>query len=402
MSYSNINDAFNINSDFENTIRGLNSFNPINSTLENIRNSHNSNLNDSKSSYESNYFGKNNKQETDSYETNFQNYHNPSKPVPYIDGMFTNDNSSWESLNGTDLLSGDGIDSNYKTMNKNNISNNDINNCPRKLTHRECVKIYNNPDGYKDTTLSHALKHVSKCQMCKDEIKKTLGTKGTKVTKETKQSSKTNNQNKTSLADLEQKTSVYDNKSNLSEDIYQNKEIKKNLAQSNVMLQSENISNLNKTKQLDLASLKIESELKMLNEKIGGESNLRYQNAMLQNNLAKYLEDLEEKKKINYKLDKIIEMVNMNLSQSNKLMNSEKNYNGYHEQNILSQLNQLNPQILSGLTNLSKLTQFNQPVQMTSTSPTSTESYILYIVVSIFIILLIIDIIMRFISSKNQ
>ena len=143
--------------------------------------------------------------------------------------------------------------------------------------------------------------------------------------------------------------------------------------------------------------MKIESELKMLNEKIGGESNFRYQNAMLQNNLSKYLEDLEEKKKINYKLDKIIDMVNLNLTQSNKLINSN---NSCQEQNIF---NQLNPQILAGLTNLSKLTQGNQlfqPIQTTSNS-SSTESYVLYGVVIIFIILLVVDITMRIVSSKN-
>ena len=60
MSYSNINDAFNINSSFENTIRGLNSFNPINNTIENIRSSYNSNLNDSKPQFDSNYYNSNN------------------------------------------------------------------------------------------------------------------------------------------------------------------------------------------------------------------------------------------------------------------------------------------------------------------------------------------------------
>ena len=41
MSYSSLNDAFNINSDFEKTIRGLNSFNPMNNTIENIKSGNN-------------------------------------------------------------------------------------------------------------------------------------------------------------------------------------------------------------------------------------------------------------------------------------------------------------------------------------------------------------------------
>jgi len=46
MSYCNINDAFNINSNFEKIIRGMNSFNPMN-TFDNLKTAYNSNLNDS-------------------------------------------------------------------------------------------------------------------------------------------------------------------------------------------------------------------------------------------------------------------------------------------------------------------------------------------------------------------
>ena len=51
MSYCNINDAFKMGTNFDNTIRGLSSFNPINSTIENLKSSYN-NLTCIKSPYE--------------------------------------------------------------------------------------------------------------------------------------------------------------------------------------------------------------------------------------------------------------------------------------------------------------------------------------------------------------
>ena len=163
MSYSSLNDAFNINSDFEKTIRGLNSFNPMNNTMENIKSSSKSTLNESKPYFESNYFG-NSDIKAKNCDPNYQNnFYNPNDPLPIIDGMYSgDDNLSWESLNGTDLYS-----------RSDNITSNSLSN---KLTHRDCIKIYNNPDSYNDTILSKALKHVSKCKDCKEGIKNLMVT----------------------------------------------------------------------------------------------------------------------------------------------------------------------------------------------------------------------------------
>ena len=358
MSYSNINDAFNINSHFENTIRGMNSFNPVASTMENIRSGYNTNLN--------------------------RNSNENHSPVPLIDGMFMNDNSSWESLNGTDLLSA----SQYEAPSNTDTIKHDQNSSSsqRKLTHRECINIYSNPDSYKDNILTCALKHVSKCKLCKDEIKNN--------TEHDEKRNQTKNSN-THISSIE------------------SKQMHQNIPNTNNF---DNSNNSNNSNNFNASNAKLESELKFLNEKINEETNFKYQNAMLQNNLSKYLEDLEEKKKINNKLDKIMEIVNLSLSKTdaqtnligttltpmahflsqnqNQIQNQIQNQaqgNIWGEQNLY---NALPPQILN---NLAKLTQVNS----SNSSNNNDTSYILYFGICVVVILLIVDIILRFSLRSN-
>ena len=365
MSYCNINDAFNINSNFENIVRGLNTFNPTNNSIDNIKSGYDNNLNSKNSIYE------------DQFKNN-DNYNISTNFDPMYESNNFNDNMSWESLNGTDL------------------SSNKIENKERKLTHRECINIYNNPDSYKENILYQALKHVSKCKLCKDEIKNMIISNSEK---DTNYNTKKQNIN---LNDL-----LTESESNLPETILTQSENKKiNTNRKNL---EDNLINSEKEQNnyLKTNNSKIESELKLLNDKINGESHLKYQNAMLQNNLSKYLEDLEEKKKINYKLDKIMELVNLNLSKTNKLDNLFVN-NEYQNKNLLnpinqinsldSQLSQLQPQISTQiLNNLLKLSQQNSLTNQSS-SQVSWETYLLYISITVIIFLLIIDIIIRFSS----
>lgn len=404
MSYSNINDAFNINSNFENMMRGFGTFNPVNNTIENIKSGYNSNLNSNKSQFETEYHQKNNLSNTNNNEqdnlynsnSNFDNNqrHNSNKNISYstYNNIFdsSNDNVSWESLNGTDLTSNKCNDILVSNSNSNSNSNSTLSNSnhQHKLTHRECINIYNNPDSQKDNILTQALKHISKCKLCKDEIKKSL------------LSEKENNKN------IEKQNSYHndnftENESNFINNLFSNN---KNYNRENNGINLDYkinrdkipINNLHQEKiianKLTNSNSQIESELKLLNDKINSESNLKYQNAMLQNNLSKYLEDLEEKKKINYKLDKIMELVNLNLSKTKN--ESQTNYDEYFKtnqnQNLLNQ--QLSPQLLS---NLLKLTQNNQQ-QYNSNTQIGWDSYLLYFGICIIILLLIIDIIMRF------
>lgn len=173
MDYCDINDAFNVHSNFEKTIKGFNSFNPTESTLHNIRSG---------------------------YEFPSENLSTNSL---YTDG--------WGMLNGTDLNSKksepdakctthvnsessprtertERTDVEKKNQikrtnpNYNPIIGTSTNQTPN-LTHRECIDIYNNPDDHGQQMFTHALKHISKCSMCENEIKNFSSKKKDSVSK---------------------------------------------------------------------------------------------------------------------------------------------------------------------------------------------------------------------------
>jgi hypothetical protein len=370
MSYSSLNDAFNINSDFEKTIRGLNSFNPMNNTFENIKSSNKSNLSESNPQFESNYFGNVKAKNCD---PNYQNnFYNPNDPLPIIDGMYSgDDNLSWESLNGTDLYSrGDNITS-------NSLSN--------KLTHRDCIKIYNNPDSYNDVILSKALKHVSKCKDCKEGIKNSM------IDETNKKISLNSNSNSKSLPNIKKSSS--NNQDNLSLlSTYKNFHNPLNSGSLNLSSQSQS--------QSQSSNSKIESELKMLSEKINGETNLKYQNALIQSNISKYLEDLEERKKINNKLDKIMDMIKYDFVSKQENQNNKSNISSeFKDSNILNLLT--STQFLTNLSKINELNNTSNQQNTTNQQNTSYESYLLYIGIFVIIVLLIIDIVLRFNTKIN-
>ena len=380
MSYSNLNDAFNINSSFEKNIRGLNSLNHINTISDNTKIDSETNLRDTIPRFESNYFGftnenTNGKNNSPNYQNNF---YNPNDPLPIIDGMYSgDDNLSWESLNGTDLYSrGDNI----------SASN--------KLTHRECIKIYNNPFNYNDGVLSQALKHVSKCKTCKNEIKNIIMANDTIKKKSNSDSNSNSKFNSKSVLKSEiqgAKRNVISENDNLSSTSYQNFHNPLNSGSSN--LSSQSVSNS-----------KIESELKLLSDKINGESNLKYQNALIHNNISKYLEDLEEKKKINQKLDNIIEILKSESVIKQDNTRDVKLNNGLEskDNNLMNILT--SPQFLLNLSKLNEqnlISSNNMNNNQSTSVSTSYETYLLYISIFIIIILLIIDIVLR-LSYKSD
>lgn len=379
MSYSSLNDAFNINSDFEKTIRGLNSFNPMNNSSETI------------SHFESNYFGDVKGKNCD---PNYQNnFYNPNDPLPIIDGMYSgDDNLSWESLNGTDLNSrGDNISSS------------------NKLTHRDCIKIYSNPDSYNDKILSQALKHVSKCKDCKENIKNTILTNEIKKNSKSNSTSQQNNITKSTHNNMKKNININNDNTNLLS-AYQQFHNPINSGSLNLSTQSNTQSNIQSNTQSNTQALtnsKIESELKVLSEKINGESNLKYQNALIQNNISKYLEDLEERKKINQKLDNILEMIKSDyISKQDYNRDSKTNVNiETRDNNLMNILT--SPQFLLNLSKINDLLKTNEQQvsniisTTTSSSSTSFESYLLYISIFIIIVLLIIDIVLR-LSTKSD
>jgi hypothetical protein len=224
MSYSNIKDAFNINYKIDETVKGLQTnYNPVVSTYANLKSS-TQNLTDFTTNYEHAYDSSN--------DDNFCN-----------NNCFDN-----ESLNGTNI--------------SNLLPNKPMNNEPsqQRLTHRTCIDIYNNPSNYPESLINNAFKHITKCSLCKDEIKKIK---------------------KTDSDIIVEPNIKFDQNKNINE----NKNIIE--PENKIILNTEN----------KISNQVIENQLKNIQDKINEENNLKYQNAVLQNTISKYMEDVEEKKK---------------------------------------------------------------------------------------------------------
>ena len=93
-------------------------------------------------------------------------------------------NNAYQNMNHKLLETFDGItneDLDYSKndipINYNNIKQdlngtflNNLNN--NKLTHRECINLYLNPNNLKNPKIEVVLKHLSNCSLCQNEIKK--------------------------------------------------------------------------------------------------------------------------------------------------------------------------------------------------------------------------------------
>lgn len=318
MSYSNINEVFNINNKIEETIQGLQTnFNPTDSTYASLKLANNT-------------------------LTNVPNQYEPGFESPFDNAC---DNNSNNSLNGTDLTN---------LLNKKNNEKKTI----KKLTHRDCVNIYCNPNAYNDTSMNNAFKHITKCALCKEEIKK--------------------------------------NKKRTSE-THSNNVITPNSSSPQVVTQPNS------------GPTNVETQLKILNDKMNEDNNLKYQNMMLQNTITKYMEDIEEKKSFNSKIDKILELLNENIKTNNNL-NSQlttqlNQLNQLNQQNQINNLNGINqPNQMGMLNQLNQLNQLRQEMftQVGSTNNSSNTNTWLIIGIVIIVLLLLIDIYLRISSNSKK
>ncbi len=332
MSYSNINEVFNTNNKIEQTIQGLNTnFNPTDSTYASLKFA-NGTL------------------------TNIPNQYEPGYESPF-DNIC--DNNSNLSLNGTDLT--------------NLVTKKEEKKTIKKLTHRDCVNIYFNPSNYDDTSMNNAFKHITKCSLCKEEIKKNKN-KRKDISSEVQHSNNVITTNNTA------------NNSN---------------SNTNSNTNNSNVNN-------------IENQLKILQDKMNEDSNLKYQNTMLQNTITKYMEDIEEKKNFNSKIDKILELLNENLKLNTNLNNQLSQQ--LNQLNQLSQLNQLNnvnhmnqmnhlnqqPNHMNMMNQMGNNIRHEMFTQVGSQPANSGPNIWLIIGIVVIILLLIIDIYMRINSTKKD
>lgn len=332
MSYCNFNDAFNINSNFEKTIKGLSSLNSINNSLEQIETSKSNSLLENSSLMNSSLYDGSyiDSSQLNSLYNEIQS-DNDSEFSSVNDNYTQYETVPKEELDGTSLK-------NEMILKKksNNIDKNLVKNENKKLdnlTHRKCIEIYNNPYKFKNELLTSALKHISKCNICKKEIKK----------------------NMISEKKLE----------NIDKILYNNiEDVKLNLRKNNK--DKYNI-------QEQESEYNLENKLKLINDKIdtkiNSHDNDKLQNIILENNIAKYIDNYQQQKQLNDKIDKIIKVINNNFT------NFEK---------INEQINNTNNNLIN----------YQQSFR--------NELFYLYIGIIIIVILILIDIFIRIMNNNKN
>jgi len=212
----------------------------------------------------------------------------------------------------------------------------------RKPTHRECIKLYYNPTSKSNYCFDVALKHITKCELCKKEISKKKSVKFKSETENEILNKKINNS--------EDKISC---SSSLNSFINNLREMRKNKdSKENFQTDNETIAELIRTTKKNASSKDkhnsepdekkialIQSQMELqsppakpLAQSITQqpqlqpqENNLQFQNVMIQNTIQKYFEDMEEKKELNDKLNKIYEILNLEIKK-NEIIDKERNY----------------------------------------------------------------------------
>jgi len=262
----------------------------------------------------------------------------------------------------------------------NGMSPNNISRFPQdKLTHRECIRIYYNPEKNKNSSIDGAMKHISKCDLCKTEIKKLnllYNTPGGRPPVKNSQE-----QSSTGSPIDKQLKMLNDSVESLRKEF---------LSESTGLRSSQNSPGFGRC--LSDKSRRNPPERSSEEIPVNKENNLKYQNMELQNLLSKYLEDAgigemsigpipaesvimkfwrdsnEEKKILNNKLDKILEVI----SSSAKYPLS---------------LNDAYPSFQNNA---------HRFVQQNATQNQNSDSLYIVIGMCIIMVLLIVDIVMRF------
>ena len=195
-----------------------------------------------------------------------------------------------------------------------------------KLTHRECINIYKNPEICSEAKVSSALKHVITCGTCRKELRKPTENKKiiSKVDKSgddrSIRSMRSNKSNSNKIiSDLDDL--------NVDDSIdYKIRTIDKINKLSNtkgILKSNNNSSNDDDNK---YGKYKYDDDIKVEIDKKIRENFLKYQNNALKVKIDKVQRDNEEYLENNKKIEKLIRAMNYNISQSAKLNNLLTNY----------------------------------------------------------------------------
>jgi hypothetical protein len=289
-----------------------------------------------------------------------------------------NDNSMWSDtlkkpnkidVEGTDLTSLIDVDNHIQKSNKSNKQNNPNNpnnpNKAKKLTHRECIKLYYNPSLKSANSYESALAHVLECSICKNEINSNK-----KVSFDDKISNQDantlDNNSIDSILQKQNRRSILKKLSN------QNSHENFSISENDSFLKS--FENLN-SKNSNPTNSSIPSPSPSMNtpNQIDEEKRLREQNLLIQKTVQKFLEDEKDKKEMNEKIDQIYKMLDLEIKK-----------NEMRERNMHKRLNMRNDKLNK------------EDVRPTvNSSNFSIELNFLSVGICLIIIFLIVDIIIR-------
>jgi hypothetical protein len=294
-----------------------------------------------------------------------------------------NDNSMWSDtqsksaktskleVEGTDLTSLIDLDNKTQKTNKPNKLNK-----PKKLTHRECIKLYFNPNLKSQNSYESALAHVLACSICKNEINSNK-----KVSFDDKKSNQDantlDNNSIDSILQKQNRRSILKNLSN------QNSHENFSMSENDSFLKSfENLHSKNSNSNNTLTNTtntptnptNTPTNPTNQNKLLDDEKKLHEQNLLIQKTVQKFLEDEKDKKEMNDKIDKIYKMLDLEIKK-----------NEMRERNMHKRLSMRNVQSYKEDSTNSK----------TSSNNFTIELNFLSVGICLIIIFLIVDIIIR-------
>lgn len=198
----------------------------------------------------------------------------------------------------------------------------------KKPTHRECLKLYYNPTSKSNFCFDTALKHITKCDLCKKEISKKKSVKFEDSFDKNSCSSSLNS----FINNLREIKNTQNNKENFQLDNETIGEIIKSSKNLKSYEKPQKTKDNNKISDEDNESKRMsemQSQMDMQSPPVKQiiqtqEESQKIQNLMIQNTIQKYFEEMEEKKELNDKLNKIYEILNLEIKK-NEIIEKERN-----------------------------------------------------------------------------
>lgn len=204
---------------------------------------------------------------------------------------------------------------NFSAQEKNNFDGTTLTKLikNKKPTHRECLKLYYNPESKSEYNYKTALKHITKCNLCKKEISKKKSVKfENNSTKKYKLDDKINDLDSNSESLNSWIDKIREHKNEQVKEEFKSLDTKKKSIQSQIELQAPILPQV------------IQPTSSPVSEESG-----KYQNILIQSTIQKYFEDMEERKELNDKLNKIYDILNLEVKKK-EIIEKERNKTIYY------------------------------------------------------------------------